>query len=221
MKSMDPTKNSESVRTILVVPFSGNSEAIFIGLRELKVDKIILVSNASNSTNTTQVQEDLEKFKVNYQKIILREQNIDEILKVFSDLKNDYPNDCLAVNLGSADKTLSSLCLSASFVFGIPCFDVTDGKLESLPVLKFEYSKILSDKKIALIKKMGEKEEFLSLEELSKYSNMSLPLVSYYIRGIKKNEGLVDLGLVEAVEKSGKLQVKLSPLGRLMLNSAI
>lgn len=40
-----------------------------------------------------------------------------------------------------------------------------------------------------------------SLEQLSKKTNMSLPLISYHVNGSSKSEGLKDLGLIETEER--------------------
>ena len=60
-----------------------------------------------------------------------------------------------------------------------------------------------------------------SLEELSKKTKMSLPLISYHINGNLKSEGLKDLGLVETMEEKGRIAVKLSTLGRLLVKGYI
>ena len=60
-----------------------------------------------------------------------------------------------------------------------------------------------------------------SLEELSKKTKMSLPLISYHINGNLKSEGLKDLGLVKTSEKKGKVAIELTMLGRLLLKGYV
>ncbi len=61
----------------------------------------------------------------------------------------------------------------------------------------------------------------ISLEELSKKTKMSLPLISYHINGNLKSEGLKEMGLVETNEKKGKIELKLSTLGRMLINGHV
>ena len=58
----------------------------------------------------------------------------------------------------------------------------------------------------------------VSLNELSKKTKMSLPLISYHINGNLKSEGLKEMGLVDVNEKKGKIEIKLSTLGRMLMN---
>lgn len=50
---------------------------------------------------------------------------------------------------------------------------------------------------------------------------MSLPLISYHINGNLKSEGLKDMGLVETAEKKGRIEIKLSTLGVLLLRGYV
>ena len=60
-----------------------------------------------------------------------------------------------------------------------------------------------------------------SLDELSKKTKMSLPLVSYHINGNLKSEGLKELGLVETSGKKRKVEINLTRLGKLLIEGYI
>jgi DNA-binding transcriptional ArsR family regulator len=60
-----------------------------------------------------------------------------------------------------------------------------------------------------------------SLEELSKKTKMSLPLISYHINGNLKSDGLKTMGLVETTEEKGRISVDLSSLGRMIVRGYI
>ena len=60
-----------------------------------------------------------------------------------------------------------------------------------------------------------------SLDELSKRTGMSLPLISYHINGNLKSEGLKDLGLVETTEHKGKVNISLSVLGKMLIRGHV
>ena len=106
-------------------------------------------------------------------------------------------------------------------VNGVKAFAVDDGKAVLLPVLKFNYYKLITDRKMKLLKIIYEKDCCSSLETLSKKAGMSLPLISYHINGNLKSEGLKDLGLVETKEKKGRVEVQLTLLGKLLLKGYI
>jgi hypothetical protein len=76
---------------------------------------------------------------------------------------------------------------------------------------------MLTGKKLALLSHIASKDEYPSLEALAKSAGMSLPLVSYYVRGMKENEGLAQMGLIDVTESGGRLKVAASPLGKLLL----
>jgi len=60
-----------------------------------------------------------------------------------------------------------------------------------------------------------------SLEELSQLAKMSLPLVSYYINGSSQTEGLEAMGLVDVEKVKGKIHIRLSILGRMLVKGYV
>jgi len=80
---------------------------------------------------------------------------------------------------------------------------------------------MLTNKKMEILKLLKKPDCCNSLEELSKKTKMSLPLISYHINGNLKSEGLKDLGLVDTNENKGKIAVSLSTLGRLLIKGYI
>jgi DNA-binding transcriptional ArsR family regulator len=106
-------------------------------------------------------------------------------------------------------------------VNGIRAYGVENERIVLLPVLKFSYYKLITDKKMGILKLLSGKDCCKSLEELSKKMGMSLPLVSYHINGNLKSEGLRDLGLVETLEVKGKLHIQLSTMGDLLVKGFV
>jgi len=98
---------------------------------------------------------------------------------------------------------------------------VDSGMAMMLTVLKFSYYNILTDKKMEILKLLKKPDCCSSLEELSKKSKMSLPLISYHINGNLKSDGLKELGLVDTTEEKGRIAVKLSTLGKLLVKGYI
>ena len=114
----------------------------------------------------------------------------------------------IIINTATGDKVSTCAATSAAFVNGLKAMSVTDGMPMMLPVLKFSYYNMLTDKKMAILKLLKKPDCCSSLEELSKKTKMSLPLISYHINGNLKSEGLKEMGLVETEEKKGKMKKK-------------
>ena len=105
---------------------------------------------------------------------------------------------------------------------GLKAISVNDNSTKLLPILKFNYYSLISDKKMDIIKFLfNEKTCCSSLEQLSKRTGMSLPLISYHINGNLKSQGLKDMGLVTTDENKGRISVKLTLLGRLLVQGYV
>jgi hypothetical protein len=205
----------------MVVPFADNPQAIFVGLRQVPSVRVALLHVSGAKDSWAQVLSDLQKFKVAHEARELASGSLDQMLSVFSDLKSRYPKHEMVVNLGCADKALATSALCAAFINGLECFDVENDRVEQMPVLKFEYLKLLNGKKLALMHKIASKEEYPSLEALAAEAGMSLPLISYYVRGMKKSQGLLQMGLVSVSNSGSRLKVWATPLGRLMVKDYV
>jgi DNA-binding transcriptional ArsR family regulator len=60
-----------------------------------------------------------------------------------------------------------------------------------------------------------------SLEQLSRKSGMSLPLISYHINGTPKSHGLKEMGLVETEDIGGRVNLRLTRLGQVLVKGYI
>src|SRR3989338_5587657 len=127
----------------------------------------------------------------------------------------------ILINTATGDRSTTCAATSAAFVNGLKAFSVDNGMAMLLPVLKFSYYKLLTDKKIGILKMLSKPDCCMSLEELSKKTKMSLHLISYHINGNLKSEGLKKMGLAETNEMRGRLEIKLSMLGRMLLNGYV
>ena len=81
--------------------------------------------------------------------------------------------------------------------------------------------KLISDKKMMILKTLHDNNCCSSLDQLSKATEMSLPLISYHINGNLKSEGLKDMGLVQTTEEKGRVAVELSSLGKMIVRGYI
>ena len=210
------------MKNIVVAPMGSNLDALFIGIREFPTEKIYLIVDENKINNAERAKKDLERFKIPVEIVTFKGDLWEEIFKNISWIKERERNKNVLVNVATGDRDETCAAISAAFVNGIRAFSVTDGKPMLLPVLKFSYYKLLTDKKMEILRVLRKFENCCSsLEELSEKTKMSLPLMSYHINGNVKSEGLRKLGLIESEEKKGRIQVKLTTLGKLLVDGYI
>lgn len=211
-------------KNVMVAPVGDEAdmEALFIGIREFPTEKIYLLSRVSRIKIANKTKAELSKFKIPVSILELEDTNLwEDTFRSISDITSIEKGKSILINVATGDKPTRCASTSAAFVNGLKAFDVINNEPMMLPVLKFSYYKQLTDKKMEILKIMNNKDCCSSLEQLSKKTNMSLPLVSYHINGNLKSEGLKDLGLVDTVEYKGKVEVRLTTLGKMLVKGYV
>ncbi len=206
---------------ITIAPVGDRIEVLFLGLRDFPTEKVVLLCPHNRLDEVKKIKIHLDKFKIQLQVIEIEGNIWEEIFEKIAKIKNIEKDKEIIVNTSTGDRNTQCASTSAAFVNGLKAFAVEGNETMLLPILKFSYYKLLTDKKMGLLKLLYAKDCCSSLEELSKRSGMSLPLVSYHVNGTLKSEGLKTLGLVETKEISGKIDIKLTTLGRLLLKGYI
>jgi len=144
------------------------------------------------------------------------------MFRAFASVKKMYREEDLLVNVSTGDRLSMCAALSASYVNGLMAFGIVDDKPMLLPILKFSYYKLISDRKMEILRILTELGQVSSLDELSKATKMSLPLISYHIHGNPKSDGLDRLGLVHTTEGShGRTGIKPTELGKLLIEGYV
>jgi DNA-binding transcriptional ArsR family regulator len=196
--------------------------ALFVGIREFPVERVYLIATRKRQDVLRAAKKDLEKFQIPASVVEIQESNLwEEIFRAISEIKSAESGKSIMINVATGDKGGRCAATSAAFVNGLKAFDVVDNELMLLPVLKFSYYKQLTDKKMDILKILNNKDCCSSLEMLGRKSGMSLPLISYHINGNLKSEGLKDLGLVETAESKGRMEVRLTTLGKLLIKGYV
>ena len=209
------------MKNIIIAPVGDHMDALFIGLKEFPTEKIILITPKERLEEALKTQKELERFKVPTEIKEITGNIWEETFKTVTQIKNLEKDQKIMVNVATGDRNGRCAATCAAFVNGLKAFSVDEEKVMLLPVLKFSYYKLISDKKMQLLKILYGKDCCSSLEELSKRSKMSLPLISYHINGNLKSEGLKELGLVETTEKKGRIGITLTMLGKLLVDGYI
>jgi hypothetical protein len=214
------------MKKIIIAPVGENIEALYQGLNEFPAERIILVTPESKMDLAEKTKAELEKFKVPVViKPIKGEGSSglwEAMFETVSKIRKEENEADIIVNVATGDRITNCAATSAAFVNGLKAFSVDEKEgVMLLPVLKFSYYKLLTDKKMEIIKVLNQPGCCMSLDELSKRTKMSLPLTSYHVNGTLKSDGLKELGLVDTIEKNGRVEIHLSMLGRLLVKGYI
>lgn len=210
------------MKNIVIAPVGDNIDSLYVGLKEFPTEKIILITPEDKIAEANNTKKELEKFKMPVDIVNIKGNIWEEMFKIISNIKKAQNNNNIVINVSTGDPTTRCAATSAAFVNGIKAFSVDGDHAVLLPVLKFNYYKLLTEKKMSILKSIYEEKDCCSsLEQLSKKTNMSLPLISYHVNGTSKSEGLKNLGLIETEEKRGKIAVNLSMLGRLLIKGYV
>lgn len=205
------------MKNVVIAPVGDSMDPLFIGIREFPTERVILLSPKDKLKVAEQTVKDLDRFKIPTQIIKIEGHLWEEMFKQISQINKLEKDSNLLLNVGTGSGAAKCAATSAAFVNGIKAFDADENGVMVLPVLKFSYYKLLSDKKMEILKVLHLQDCCSSLDELSKRTKMSLQLISYHINGNLKSDGLKQLGLVDTTENKGKIDVKLSTLGKLLI----
>lgn len=213
------------MKNVVIAPVGDNMDALFEGIKEFPTERIILIAPEERVDAAEKARNELEKFKIPVTIKTIRAEGEsalwEEMFETISRIKKGEKDTELLVNVATGDTTTRCAATSAAFVNGLKAFSVGEKGAMLLPVLKFSYYKILTDKKMAILKVLNQPGCCMSLEDLGKRTGMSLPLVSYHVNGTLKTEGLKELGLVDTNERNGRVEIHLSLMGRLLLKGYV
>jgi DNA-binding transcriptional ArsR family regulator len=213
------------MKNIVVAPVGEQMDALFVGLREFPTEKVILLSQEQRRDNAEKIKQDLEMFKIPGHIVSINETTEigvwEHTFRVLNDIKNAETDKEILVSIETGDKMIRWAAMGGAFVNGLKAFAVFGDRAMMLPLMKFSYYKLIPDKKMEIIRILNEAKDTTSLDELSKKTGMSLPLISYHINGNLKSEGLKTMGLVETKEEKGRVAIKLSTLGRMVVRGYV
>lgn len=209
------------MKNIVIAPVGEDIDNLFIGMREFPTEKIFLLTPKGKEKKAEKTKNDLAKFKVPVSLVPLGENVYEDLFRKVNQIKSAEEGNII-INVSTGDRNMQCAATSAAFVNGVKAFHVSGKEAMMLPVLKFSYYKLLTDKKLSILSTLAEEKDCCSsLDQLSKHTKMSLPLISYHINGTRKSEGLNNMGLVELDEHGGRVAIKLSMLGRLLMKGYV
>ncbi len=196
-------------------------EVLYNPIKNFPPEKIILILEERFLAKGEKIKKDLEKFSipVEFEKIG-NKKSLEEVFIKISKIKGREKDKKLLINVDT-DYMSSCLALSAAFVNGIQAIGLLGKEIIAYPIMKFSYYSALSDKKLNILKKIHERGEFKSLDNLSSEAKMSMPLIVYHIKGTREKPGLEEMGLVKTEKNHGNLNIKLTTLGELIVKGYV
>src|SRR3989344_2772422 len=207
------------MKYIVVAPVGSDLQPLFTGIKEFPTERVILLTPTERRELADLAKQELQKFNIPVQIVPIELGNYYEtIFAAVSEIRK-AEGENLLINVATGDPNLRCAATSAAFVNGIRAFAADAEGAMLLPILKFSYYKMLTEKKLSLLRILNE--GTASLDQLSKQSGMSLPLLSYHLHGNPKSAGLKELGLVDLAETKGRVQVTLSTMGRLLIKGYV
>lgn len=206
---------------VIIAPVGDIMDDLYTGLREYSAEKIILITPKNLITEANKNKTDLEKFKIPVKIITINGDIWQETFKTICDVARIEKLSEIMINVSTGNKDTRCAATSAAFVNGLKAFSVNNNKTMLLPVLKYSYYDLLTDKKMNILKILHDNNDNISMDELSKKTKMSLPLISYHINGNLKSEGLVEMNLVESKENRGRVDLTLTELGKLLIKGYV
>lgn len=211
------------MKNIVVAPVGKNMDSLFVGIREFPTEKVILITPKTRIEEANKAKSELERFKIPTEIKQIDGDIWEGTFKAVAEIKSIERDREIIINTATGDVGGSGCAAcSAAFVNGLKAISVNNDEVSMLPIMKFSYYSMISDKKMAILKHLHTKKDCCSsLNSLSKSTKMSLPLISYHINGNLKSKGLKEMGLVDTIEKKGRVEVNLSLQGRLLVKGYV
>ena len=216
------------LKTIQIALLGGTVDAVFVGLRNFPAHKVALVTLSESMQQASQLADRLTgSLRLAVDIIQVNDVSIRTILNIIGQIvRNESRRNFqdFLLNVGSANRSLTCAGVTAAFIHGVQAFDVKGDEAIILPVMKFPYTQTITEPKMKILRAIersgGDVE---SLEKLIELSGYGKTLLSHHIRGSPDgHHGLEVLGLVDVERgKQGRLRVKLTALGRIILSSDV
>ena len=209
------------MKNVIIAPMGEYIENLFIGLRDFPAERVILITAKNQMDKARESVKDLDKFKIKSQIVEIDGNIWEAFFQKVAEIKQMEKGYNIIVNTATGNRLTQCAATSAAFVNGLKAISVENEETILLPVLKFSYYRLLTDKKMDILKELGDETCCASLDELSQRTGMSMPLISYHVNGNLKSEGLKELGLAETLDYKGRTTIKITTLGRLLLKGYI
>ncbi len=210
------------MKTLHIATVGEDTDTVLVGMKSVPTHRLALICLREHKDSVNDFALDLEKtLKIDVDVHIVDGRIVESLLEKGADILNELKDEFedVVLNVAGGDKVLTCAAVSAAFFNGLKAFHLKHETPVMLPIMKVNYSNLISKAKMAVIKAIHEAGGAIqSLGQLSDISGYGRPLLSYHIWGDDESRGLVELGLVDAERgRHGRLEVQLTVLGKAML----
>jgi len=143
----------EDVSSLQIATVGEDTDPIMVAIRELPVSRLVLIYTSEAQQQVDDLINSLSPLKLEIDTIVVQGDPllgvIREVTKIVTDEGLAY--DSIYVNVSSGSKMLSCSALSAAFVNGVKAVAIKDDMIIQLPVLKFNYSELISEAKLKIL----------------------------------------------------------------------
>ncbi len=181
------------MKVLQVATVGENPDAVFVGVRSFPITKLILLHTPEFASAAHEVARKAGLIRLDVSVHRIEGEPLLGCLRFVSELLQNERSrfDEIIVNTGSGPRMMTCALLAAAFVNGVRAIDVKGDMPVALPVLKFSYSELVSDAKVAILRALDRiGGTSMSLEELAHICAMDKTLLSYHIRGGRGSKGL-------------------------------
>jgi len=142
------------MKYVIIAPVGENMDALFVGVREFPTERVILLATDQTSIQANETKTQLEKFKIpaTIQQISGDGSLWENIFEAIAKIKKIEKDSNILLNVATGGPAMQCIATSAAFVNGLKAFDVDDNEAMLLPILKFSYYKMLTDKKLSILR---------------------------------------------------------------------
>jgi len=210
-----------NVQVAIIGEDSDAKEILFKGFKMFSPDIVVLIVKEKYIRKGEKIEKSLKELDINSK--IFKVGNslvLEEVFTKIKEIQNIYSKDILVINVDT-DYMTSCLALSSAFVNGIAAIGILNEKIITYPIMKFSYYNAINEKKFEILKMIYKHEKIDSMEKLSRFTKMSLPLIAYHLKGNRDSEGLVEMKLVEANKHEGHVVLSLTELGKLIVQGSV
>jgi len=137
-------------KNIIIAPIGEDLDSLFVGIKNFPTEKIILITDNNYKHLALKAKEEIEKFKIHVAIKEVKSMNVEDVFECIADTKQVEDNKKLIINSSAGNKFASCAVTCAGYVNGIKSFFVIEDDVVVLPVLRFSYYKLLTEKKMTI-----------------------------------------------------------------------
>lgn len=207
------------MKTLQVATVGEDVERTISGVKNFPAHKAVLIAYQKHEEICRNLKMDLSSvLKIEADTYFIANEDVphEEMFAIIDEILSKNKDFDVIVNVGGGDKFLTCAAVASAFVNGLKAFHCkSDSHCVMLPVLKFGYTRLISEAKVKILQAIEALGEVKNLRELAKLSGYGVPVLSYHISSGPRN--LSELGLVETERgQRGGTLVRITSLGRMI-----